>query len=562
MLPQRQYIGARYVPKFFTAPDGSNNWVPGIAYEPLTIVTYANNSFTSKTPVPASSVTPNLDTEHWINTGNFNTQLDEYKKQVTALSTKIDNYNTEFTTYKNNQRLVNVLDFGAKGDGITDDTNAIKNAATFAMNNKDPLYFPAGTYIFNGTITVDNNYLEAYGEINGIDSVSQIKSRTNAPIFNLKSSAYIHDLNIVGAVDTSFTSQVGIILNNHNSIYINRVHFLYLYTGIEIIDTVFYSNIYNCKFFGCYFASIYGHGTSKPGYALTISNCTCVEGGPNVPQNGFVFENIGSLIVSDCDIGHNVVSGVGLDLRSCAPSAGISLFVNVAVEQPHALQIGSIGEVRYMFFTSFYFGSDYEAINLVNARSCYFSNGYVTGASKVNATVNIQKISGDIKFDNVLAATTNYFLSATTGASSIDITLQNCTCHSSKYAYFMNIPSGIFKQPLQLLNITTNPNVPPVALNTYTPLIMHSNHSDRGLTLATAVYKGTAANVDNVDITVDIPFDNMLHMSAFMINPTTRMPEPITCKYTTTLNVNISNTLLANRKYQLVISYNPTNSYI
>ena len=43
----RQYIGARYVPKFFDN-NGSTEWVKGIGYEPLTIVTYLNNSFTSK----------------------------------------------------------------------------------------------------------------------------------------------------------------------------------------------------------------------------------------------------------------------------------------------------------------------------------------------------------------------------------------------------------------------------------------------------------------------------------------------------------------------------------
>lgn len=41
----RQYIGARYVPKYFENPDGSNDWLEGVTYEPLTIVTYAGNIF-------------------------------------------------------------------------------------------------------------------------------------------------------------------------------------------------------------------------------------------------------------------------------------------------------------------------------------------------------------------------------------------------------------------------------------------------------------------------------------------------------------------------------------
>ena len=49
-----QYIGARYVPIFYTASDNSNDWEAGVQYEPLTIVTYLNQSYTSKKQVQAS----------------------------------------------------------------------------------------------------------------------------------------------------------------------------------------------------------------------------------------------------------------------------------------------------------------------------------------------------------------------------------------------------------------------------------------------------------------------------------------------------------------------------
>lgn len=65
----RQYIGARYVPKVFNN-NGSNEWVSGIAYEPLTIVTYLENSYTSVKPVPSTVGAPNVNTEYWACTGN------------------------------------------------------------------------------------------------------------------------------------------------------------------------------------------------------------------------------------------------------------------------------------------------------------------------------------------------------------------------------------------------------------------------------------------------------------------------------------------------------------
>lgn len=39
----RQYIGARYVPKFFDDGKGSSEWISGLSYEPLTVVTHLGN---------------------------------------------------------------------------------------------------------------------------------------------------------------------------------------------------------------------------------------------------------------------------------------------------------------------------------------------------------------------------------------------------------------------------------------------------------------------------------------------------------------------------------------
>ena len=42
--------------------------------------------------------------------------------------------------------IVNVKDFDAKGDGVTDDTQAIKDAVA-TLKDGDTLYFPSGTYL-------------------------------------------------------------------------------------------------------------------------------------------------------------------------------------------------------------------------------------------------------------------------------------------------------------------------------------------------------------------------------------------------------------------------------
>lgn len=71
-----QYIGARYVP-LFAEP---LNWDSTKVYEPLTIVLYAGNSYTSRQSVPAGIDINN--TSYWALTGNYNAQIEQYRKEV------------------------------------------------------------------------------------------------------------------------------------------------------------------------------------------------------------------------------------------------------------------------------------------------------------------------------------------------------------------------------------------------------------------------------------------------------------------------------------------------
>ena len=50
---------------------------------------------------------------------------------------------------------ISVKDFGATGDGTTDDTTAIQNAINAVIaQGGGTLFFPAGTYLINATLTV------------------------------------------------------------------------------------------------------------------------------------------------------------------------------------------------------------------------------------------------------------------------------------------------------------------------------------------------------------------------------------------------------------------------
>lgn len=73
------YIGARYVPKLVGEWDSTKE----TAYEPLIIVTYQGNSYTSRQYVPAGIDISN--TEYWVLTGNFNGQIESFRLALEAV---------------------------------------------------------------------------------------------------------------------------------------------------------------------------------------------------------------------------------------------------------------------------------------------------------------------------------------------------------------------------------------------------------------------------------------------------------------------------------------------
>lgn len=73
----REYIGARYVPLFI------GDWDDTKTYEPLSIVQYQGNSYTSRQFVPVGTAIDN--DAFWAETGNYNAQVEQYREEVQAL---------------------------------------------------------------------------------------------------------------------------------------------------------------------------------------------------------------------------------------------------------------------------------------------------------------------------------------------------------------------------------------------------------------------------------------------------------------------------------------------
>ena len=145
---------------------------------------------------------------------------------------------------------VSVKDFGAVGDGVTDDTAAIQAAITFARQQpsgtgRKPIYVPEGTYLISGTISIPNISILGDGSLASI-----IKYTGNgSAIYCEAGEIFIRDIAIDGS--TAGVNAVGLEMND-NSIYseISKCSFNGLAVGLEIVGSTYGISVGNCRFVG------------------------------------------------------------------------------------------------------------------------------------------------------------------------------------------------------------------------------------------------------------------------------------------------------------------------
>lgn len=82
----REYIGARYVPLFADPIEWDNTKT----YEPLTIVYYQGNSYTSRQAVPTGIAITNET--YWALTGNYNAQIEAYRQEVSNYAEQVETF--------------------------------------------------------------------------------------------------------------------------------------------------------------------------------------------------------------------------------------------------------------------------------------------------------------------------------------------------------------------------------------------------------------------------------------------------------------------------------------
>lgn len=182
----RQYVGARYVPVFFNNPDGIWDWASGFSYEPLTMVKYGTNTYTSKSQVPSTVGAPNLNPEYWAQTGDYTGTISELSAQVNQLGNDIGNLTTQLNNtvnWKNYNVLIIscVLDLAIANMATHLNTYGINCSYVNRPNDSlldDTLY----NYMINNPSIANFTHIVVFGGVNETLSTldaSQLSNKLN-----------------------------------------------------------------------------------------------------------------------------------------------------------------------------------------------------------------------------------------------------------------------------------------------------------------------------------------------------------------------------------------------
>lgn len=216
---------------------------------------------------------------------------------------------------------INVLDYGALGDGTTDASTAI-NAALAAAPDYGTVVFPSGTYIIDATITIPKNNLTLDGQ--GARFLAKASTNFEYVLFadtriNIHVKNLVIDANQANRVSGQnirfmgggFTSCVDSTFENCTAK--NALG----YSSIPAVGLTFGGVCVRCEFINC-----------------TAQNCgTVTQGADGFFASGESNMMIGCLAVNCTDTGFAIESSntsgiVGCIARSCAAAAAITNAVN------------------------------------------------------------------------------------------------------------------------------------------------------------------------------------------------------------------------------------------
>jgi hypothetical protein len=268
---------------------------------------------------------------------------------------------------------VNVKDFGATGNGVTDDTTAMRAALAYAISNKKPLWIPPGNYLTD-TLT--------YGSVAYASQVPIIGAGRNVTKLSKKSSDGLALLIIGASSATNFTASVKLVGFTLQGIGANTAAALRTYDLVrsEIDDVAMTTSIigWDCKGGIGSVARRCLFDSNQVGAELDKFTSLASGGYPNLMRiehsvftgnssRAIHFDNGRHLTVHGCDIE---------DCGTAADSSTMGIFIGPNIgsdEAPGTITRGAI--IEDCWFEQNHGDADIQVNGGINVMSrCYFVN--------------------------------------------------------------------------------------------------------------------------------------------------------------------------------------------
>ncbi|WP_369952087.1 glycosyl hydrolase family 28-related protein [Ralstonia syzygii] len=286
--------------------------------------------------------------------------------------------------------VVSLKQFGAKGNGVTDDTTAIQNALTWACAGGKLLRVPAGLYIMTAGVTATLN--NGTGINSGGLRLTMIGDGPGSVCFQYAGSASPTLFTFIGSysdrlllegfrvqhTDQASVSNngIGIKLISQVNTAMRDVHVFRMTTGVQCVD------INSCEFDSCYFGYNYQGLTAQIGTvtypnALTFRNCYF----PSNYQYGAVILSAVTVTFDGCTFEAN-----GLDNNGNVQASAAAL----------AFSNGTNGMAALRVLGTYFEGNAGSADIYITHTA---TGGYVFQGNTFNRTDSVKFVSNNVVID-------------------------------------------------------------------------------------------------------------------------------------------------------------------
>jgi Pectate lyase superfamily protein len=271
---------------------------------------------------------------------------------------------------KKGDLVLNVKDFGAVGDSVTDDTFAINTALAAFVSTGGVLYFPSGTYIITGNINVPQ-YVGLEGN-SGSGQASRIHFTGTGTAISLNQYSRLEDIKITS------NNQAGAVAVANVS---GQTHWSLLRVEIDTVQTgVLLTNTWVVDILGCFIKTC-GNGIITSATINTQVNAVRIRGGEiygcgiGVNLQGAV----NSFLIEGTTIEGNSTAGVFSDVRASGHLVN-SLTIRDTYFETNGTYDCNIAAIQGLIFTGNYFFGSPTCVN-VAAKSGFIQSNMFNPAN-------------------------------------------------------------------------------------------------------------------------------------------------------------------------------------